>query len=314
MDVISLIVSQFQTRARDKTLQRVQTTKRLPYLLLAPSIIVLLSLVLYPLGFALVNSFYFWNLQTSPTPMFFNGIENFRMVFITTPFVEALKNTTLLAVLGTFTQFWLGMGIALLLNSHLRWMSVTRAVLIMPTTVAPIVVGFLFRYLYAPEGGLLSWILKGVGFPVPPEGMLGSARTSLLSIGVADTWQWTPFFAIVLYAGLLAIPEDILDAARVDGASRWSMFWRISLPMVRPVAAFLIMIRFMQLFNSFDLVYVLTNGGPGTASRTLSFNLYQEGLVNYNIGLTAAMTWLIVIIVTVIINIYIAIIFRGQEW
>lgn len=314
MEVLFAYRFSFLTRAGDKTLQRLQTTKRLPYLLLAPSIVALLSLVLYPLGFALVNSFYFWNLQTSPAPMFFNGIENFKMVFITTPFVDALKNTVLLAVLGTFTQFWLGMGIALLLNSHLKGMSVTRAVLIMPTTVAPIVVGFLFRYLYAPEGGLLSWILKGIGFPVPPQGMLGSAQTSLLSIGVADTWQWTPFFAIVLYAGLLAIPEDILDAARVDGASRWSMFWRVSLPMVRPVAAFLIMIRFMQLFNSFDLVYVLTNGGPGTASRTLSFNLYQEGLVNYNIGLTAAMTWLIVIIVTVIINIYIAIIFRGQEW
>ena len=98
------------------------------------------------------------------------------------------------------------MSIALLLNSHLKGMSITRAVLIMPTTVAPIVVGFLFRYLYAPEGGLLSWILKGVGFPVPPEGMLGNSRTSLLSIGMADTWQWTPFFAIVLYAGLLAVP------------------------------------------------------------------------------------------------------------
>ena len=92
------------------------------------------------------------------------------------------------------------------------------------------------------------------------------------------------------------------------------MLWYIFLPMVKPVAAFLIMIRFMQLFNSFDLVYVLTGGGPGTASRTLSFNLYQEGLVNYNIGLTAAMTWIIVIIVAIIINIYTMVVFRGQEW
>lgn len=289
-------------------------TIRLPYLLLAPSIIVLLSLVLYPLGFALINSLYFWNLQTSPVPMFFTGLDNYRMVFQVTPFLEALKNTMLLSVAGTFVQFCLGMGVALLLNSHLKGMTVTRAVLIMPTTVAPIVVGFLFRYLFAPEGGLLSWILKGVGFPVPPQGMLGNASTALLSIGIADTWQWTPFFAIVLYAGLLSIPEEVIDAARVDGASRLAMFWRITLPMVRPIAAFVIMIRFMQLFNSFDLVYVLTGGGPGTASRTLSFNLYQEGLVNYNIGLTAAMTWLIVIIVTIIINIYIWFVFRNQEW
>jgi multiple sugar transport system permease protein len=149
----------------------VRTTISLPYWLLAPSILVLLSLVIYPMGFSLVNSFYFWNLQTSPVPMSYIGLNNYSMVFQTTPFLQALKNTVLLAVLGTFTQFALGMGIALLLNSHLRGMTVTRAVLIMPTTVAPIVAGFLFRYLFAPEGGILSWILKGVGFPVPPQGI-----------------------------------------------------------------------------------------------------------------------------------------------
>jgi len=266
------------------------------------------------MGFALINSFRFWNLQTSPTPVSFIGFANYKMVFTITPFLAALKNTVLLSVLATFTQFCLGMGIALLLYTNLRGMSVVRALLIMPVSVAPIVVGFLFRYLFAPEGGLLIWLLKGAGFPVPPQGMLGNANTALLSIGMADTWEWTPFFAIVLYAALLNIPQEIIDAARSDGANRLSMLWYIFLPMVKPVAAFLIMIRFMQLFNSFDLVYVLTGGGPGTASRTLSFNLYQEGLVNYNIGLTAAMTWIIVIIVAVIINIYTMVVFRGQEW
>lgn len=293
---------------------RLLSTKTVPYLLLAPSLIVLLSLVLYPMGFALINSFRFWNLQTSPTPVSFIGFANYKMVFTITPFLAALKNTVLLSVLATFTQFCLGMGIALLLYTNLRGMSVVRALLIMPVSVAPIVVGFLFRYLFAPEGGLLIWLLKGAGFPVPPQGMLGNANTALLSIGMADTWEWTPFFAIVLYAALLNIPQEIIDAARSDGANRLSMLWYIFLPMVKPVAAFLIMIRFMQLFNSFDLVYVLTGGGPGTASRTLSFNLYQEGLVNYNIGLTAAMTWIIVIIVAVIINIYTMVVFRGQEW
>ena len=293
---------------------RLLSTKTVPYLLLAPSLIVLLSLVLYPMGFALINSFRFWNLQTSPTPVSFIGFDNYKMVFTTTPFLAALKNTVVLSVLATCAQFCLGMGIALLLYTNLRGMSVVRALLIMPVSVAPIVVGFLFRYLFAPEGGLLTWLLIGAGFPVPPQGMLGNANTALLSIGMADTWEWTPFFAIVLYAALLNIPQEIIDAAHSDGANKLSMLWYIFLPMVKPVAAFLIMIRFMQLFNSFDLVYVLTGGGPGTASRTLSFNLYQEGLVNYNIGLTAAMTWIIVIIVAIIINIYTMVVFRGQEW
>ena len=266
------------------------------------------------MGFALINSFYFWNLQTSPVPVTFIGLDNYRMIFQVTPFVEALKNTLLLSVVGVSFQFCCGLAIALLLNTHLRGMTVMRALLIMPVTIAPVVVGFLFRYLYAPEGGLVPWALKSIGVPVPPAGLLGSPYTSLLSIGIADSWQWTPFFAIILYAGLLAIPIDIIDAAEVDGAGGLKMLLYITLPFLRPVAAFLIMIRFMQLFNSFDLVFVLTGGGPGTSSRTLSFNLYQEGLVNYNIGLTAAMTWLIVIIVTIIINIFILIVFRGQEW
>ena len=149
---------------------------------------------------------------------------------------------------------------------------------------------------------------------MPPQGFLGNAGTALFTIGLVDTWQWTPFFAIVLYAGLLSISEEVLEAALVDGASGWRLFWSIALPLLRPIAAFLVMIRFMQLFNSFDLVYVLTNGGPGTASRTLSFNLYREGLVNYNIGLTASMTWLVVIIVSVIINLYLIFVYRKREW
>ncbi|MDE2747622.1 MAG: sugar ABC transporter permease [Chloroflexota bacterium] len=294
--------------------KRYTIQRRLPYLLLAPSVIVLLALILYPLAFALRNSFWFWNLQTSPMPLYHSGWDNYRMVFQVTPFAVALKNTLLLGFLGTFAQFWFGMGIALLLHTHLRGMGLMRAALIMPTTLAPVVAGFLFRYLLEPKGGILPWLLGGLGFPVPPQGFLGNANTALFSIGLVDTWQWTPFFAIVLYAGLLSINEEVKEAAQVDGASGWRMFWSITLPLLRPIAAFLVMIRFMQLFNSFDLVFVLTSGGPGTASRTLSFNLYREGLVNYNIGLTAAMTWLVVIIVSVIINLYLFFIYRKREW
>ncbi len=286
----------------------------LPYLMLAPSVIVLFSLIIYPMGFALVNSFYFWNLQTSPYPVQFIGLSNYQMVFQITPFMDSLRNTLILSIGGTFIEFWFGMGIALLLNSQLRGMTIARTILIMPTTVAPIVVGFLFRYMFYEGSGLFSWLLTGLGFAVPERGLLGSSHTALASIAVADIWEWTPFFAIVLYAGLLSVPEEIVDAARVDGASRVQMFWRIILPLIKPTAVIIIMIRFMQLFNMFDLVFVLTRGGPGTASRTLSYNLYYEGLVNYNIGLAAAMTWLIVVIVTIIINVYILIAFKDWEW
>ncbi len=288
--------------------------KALPYLLILPSVIALLSLIVYPIIFSLLNSFYLWNLQISPTPLLFVGDQNYRSVFTVTPFFDALRNTLLLSIGGTFIQFWFGLGIALLLNTQLKGMSAARALLIMPTTIAPIVVGFLFRYMYYEGGGLISWLLTSAGFPVPPQGLLGSAQTALAAIALADIWQWTPFFAIVLYAGLLSIPDDIVEAARVDGASGWQLFVRITFPLMWRTAVVVIMIRFMQLFNMFDLVLVLTRGGPGTSSRTLSYNLYLEGLANYNIGVAAAMTWIIVILVTILVNLYILVAFRNWEW
>ncbi|GIK75368.1 MAG: sugar ABC transporter permease [Chloroflexota bacterium] len=279
-----------------------------------PSFLLLVTLIIYPTFFVISNSFYFWNLQTSPVPLQFVGLKNFELVFTATPFVDSLRNTLVIAFVGTAIEFWLGMGIALLLNAGVPGTSIFRSLLIMPVTIAPVVTGFLFRYMYYREGGLVTWLLLQIGAPVSSRGLLGEESTALASVLAADVWQWTPFAAILLYAGLLAISDEIKEAARVDGASGWRMFWHITLPLVRPTAAIFIMLRFMQLFNMFDLVLVLTRGGPGTSSRTLAYNLYQEGLANYNIGIAAAMTVLIVLSVTLLINVYIRIAFKEWEW
>jgi multiple sugar transport system permease protein len=285
-----------------------------PYLFILPSVLLLIGLIIYPTIFVISNSFYFWNLQTSPVPLQFVGWQNFQLVFTVTPFLPALWNTLLLAAAGTFIEFWLGLGIALLLNTQVRGVGIFRSLLIMPVTVAPVVTGFLFRYMYYREGGLITWLLLSLGINVSERGLLGEESTALASVLLADIWQWTPFAAILLFAGLLSISNEVMEAARVDGASGLTLFRRITLPLIRSTASIFIMLRFMQLFNMFDLVLVLTRGGPGTSSRTLAYNLYQEGLANYNIGIAAAMTVLIVLIVTVLINIYIRIAFKEWEW
>ena len=192
-------------------------------------------------------------------------------------------------------------------------MNAARAILIMPTTMAPVVVAFLFRTMYDPSGGIIPWLLTTAGIPIPREGLLGSGNTALASVLVAEMWQWTPFCAIVLYAALLSVPSDVVEAARLDGASAWTMLLRIRLPLIRKTLAFVMMLRFMQIFNTFDLVLVLTRGGPGTSSRTLGYTLYQQGLVDFNIGLASAMTWLIVIMVNVLIGLYVFFVFRDWE-
>lgn len=286
----------------------------LPYLLIAPSVILLVGLIAYPLLFALKNSFYFWNLQTSPVPVQFVGLANYRLVLEGPEFLPSLWNTLLLSVGGTAIQFTLGLAIALLLANRLPGMSLSRAILIMPTTIAPIVVGFLFRYMYDPSGGIITWLLDTVGLDPPAAGILGSSSTALLAVLAADVWQWTPFFAIVLYASLLSISPSLIEAARLDGASAWTMLWHIKLPLIMKTVAIIVILRFMQLFNTFDLVLVLTRGGPGTSSRTLGYTLYQQGLIDFNIGMASATTWLVVIIVNAIVGLYAFFAFRNWEW
>lgn len=281
-----------------------------PLFLVAPSIILLTVLIAFPLAFSLRSSFYYWNLQMGPHPLGFIGFGNYRMALTQSGFLEALWHTLLIAVVGTAIEFALGLALAHLLMERLAGMPVWRALLIMPTTIAPIVTGFLFRYMYDPQGGIIPWLMETLRLPVPPQGLLGNAGTALWAILAADVWQWTPFCAIVLYAGLLSVPDEIREAARVDGAGAWRMLMRVTLPLIRKPAAFVTALRLMQLFNLFDLVLVLTSGGPGSATRTLSYDLYQQGLVDYNIGLSSATTWLIVILVNLIIAAFAVFAFR----
>ncbi|WP_343289814.1 sugar ABC transporter permease [Ferranicluibacter rubi] len=288
--------------------------RNLPYLLIAPSVIMLLVLIAYPLLFALRSSFYFWNLQIGPEPQAFVGFDNYVQALNAFDFQAALTNTLLLSFVGTALEFALGLSIALILLRALPGMNVVRALLILPTTIAPIVVGFLFRYLYDPGGGLLTWVLTSIGIPIPAVGLLGSPSTALAAVLFADIWQWTPFFAIVLYASLLSVPEEIIEAARLDRASAWTILMRIKLPLIKRTAIIIVMLRFMQLFNTFDTVLVLTRGGPGTSTRTLGYSLYEQGLINFNIGLVSAMTWITVLIVNIIVALYVFFAFRNEEW
>ena len=286
--------------------------KFLPYGFVLPSLLLLVSIVLYPLIFSLFYSFHNWNLQISPVPMGFVGFANYLNAVKDPTFVDSLINTLKLSIIATAIEFTLGLGIALLLSISLKGSSAVRALLIMPTTVAPIVVGFMFRYFYYNDG-LIPYLLSTVSIHVPKEGILGNPSTALWGIIFTDVWEWTPFFAIILLAGLQSIPTEIIEAARVDGASFFRIFLHIMLPHLRFVSAIIIMIRFMQTFNLFDIIYVETMGGPGTATRTLSYNLFYEGLVNYNIGYSTAIAWIMIVLILILVNLFIYFAFKGRE-
>lgn len=286
--------------------------KHLPFAFILPSLLILVTIVMFPMIFSLRNSFMRWNLQLGPDPMGFVGFGNYAIAFDDPTFTKALLNTVKLSFFATVVEFVAGLGIALLLNERLKGSKVVRAIIIMPTTIAPMIAGFIFRFLYYSDG-LVPYLFSLVGVHLPKEGVLGNASTALLGVAFTDIWQWTPFFAIILLAGLQSIPVEILEAAKVDGASYVKTFFRIMLPNLTFVTLIIVMIRFMQVFNVFDIIYAETMGGPGTSSRTLSYNLYYRGLVEYNIGYSSAIAWIMMILVAIMINLFTLFAFKGKE-
>lgn len=286
--------------------------KSTPYTLIAPAFVFLILLIVFPFLFTIRNSFMNWNLQTSAVPAGFVAGSNYRLVFQDPTFIAALLNTLKLSFAGTIIEFALGLVVALLLYEGLKGTKRIRALLIMPVTVAPMIAGLIFRYLYDADG-LIPFLLHCVSIATPKQGILGNANTVLWGVLLTDLWQWTPFFAIILLAGLQSISEEMIEAATVDGASYLKRLWNILLPNLNFVAVMIFLIRFMQLFNLFDIVFAETRGGPGVASRTLSYNLYYAGLIEFNIGYSSAIAVIMILISAVIINLFIFVTFRGKE-
>jgi multiple sugar transport system permease protein len=302
--------------SRAKAAEELQNRPRrslTPWIMISPSFILLFGLTAYPLIFAVRNAFHYWNLETSPVPLKFVGLANFRNVFQFTPFFASLRNTLLMSFVGISIELVFGLFIGLALASKLPYLSVVRALLIMPTTIAPMIVGFMFRYMYWDVSGIIPWFARTFHIPQPAAGYLGSTVTSLWAVLMADIWQWTPFFAIVLYAAIVSVSQEMLEAARVDGAGGIRLVWSVIIPTIKPVVVVVVLLQFMKLFNLFDVVYVLTQGGPGDSSRTLSFSLFREGLINFNIGLSAAMTIIIVAILNVLVFLYARFFMRGTR-
>ncbi|MEM3447302.1 MAG: sugar ABC transporter permease [Nitrososphaerota archaeon] len=287
-----------------------------PYIFfIFPSFIFLFILIAYPLIFSLYYSFQFWNLATSHEPQGFIGLANY-LTLINDPRVRnAIIITVMLAVPTTLIELLLGLGIAILLDRDFKGIGIFRTLFIIPTAVAPVIAGLIFRFMfYQGLGtGIIPYILHVIGIGTPERGILGEQQTALIGIAVTMIWKWTPFFALTLLAGLQSVPNELLDAAKVDGASRYQIFRHVKLPHLRKLIAIVFIICFMMHFNAYDEIFAETRGGPGEATTTLSYLLYWEGLVYYNIGLSAALTWMIAIILIIVVNIYFKFAFKGER-
>lgn len=254
---------------------------------LLPAVTLLLLYSLYPLLHNLWNSFREFDPLTKE--FVWVGGENWVKLMTDDRGLNALRVTLTYGVLALSIELVLGMAIAMLFDTGIWLRGLWQTLFIMPMVIPPAVTGLIFRLLEHSEFGVISWVLYSTGILDRTEPLLGgTGQNALAGVLLADIWQWTPFCVLVLLAGLKALPTEPLEAAQVDGASTWQKFWYIKLPLLRGVIAIVVLFRIIDLYRLFDYIYIMTSGGPGQRTETLSFYAYQT-YIFINWGYTATL-------------------------
>jgi multiple sugar transport system permease protein len=245
--------------------------------------------------------------------MRWNGLDNYvNLVSRDARFLSALWRTVLLVVAGVVTQTVLGYVIASLLFRIRRGRTILLSAILIPSVISQVVAGWQGRMIFNASYGPLNDILSRFGVKGPA--WLASQQTALPTIFLTDTWQWTPFLALIILAALQSMPQDIVEAARLDGAYGWSMFRFVTVPLILPVTGIGILLRGVDLFKTFDLVYILTQGGPGNSSETLTYFTYVQGFKFFNPSYASAMSFIQLILVTIAAKLFLSFVRRQRSF
>ena len=256
--------------------------ERFAFLLVAPTAIVLVLFTLFPIGYLLWVS-----LQSVQGPrMRFVGADNYVLLATDPTFWDSVKITVLYVAATTGTELLLGFGLAIVLARHLRGLGLVRTLLIIPMAMTPVVVGLTWRLLYTPPFGLVNYGASLAGIDLPP--MLTDPTLAFIAVVVVDVWQWTPFMMLLVLAGLQSLPSEPFEAAAVDGASRLQTLRYLTIPMLKGIVLVALIFRGIDAFDTFDTIYVLTRGGPGTATQTLTMFDFFQAFRWFHFGYAAA--------------------------
>jgi multiple sugar transport system permease protein len=255
-------------------------------LLALPAFVYVVLVGVGPLARGAWYSLFDYNLQHLARTRFV-GLDNYVEVFSDQSARLAIYNTFLFTIVGVAVQLVLGFGIALLLWRDDRFNRMCLAFLLIPATITPLVVGLIFKGLLGADYGLVGYFIANAGLG-PQGGLLSDGRTALWVLILIDCWEWTPLMALILLAGLKALPVDILEAAIADGATASQRFTRVILPLMLPSIFLALILRVMDAFRVFDTPFVTTGGGPGDATQTLMLLAVKQGLSFFNIGYASA--------------------------
>ncbi|MHB1109441.1 MAG: carbohydrate ABC transporter permease [Devosia sp.] len=270
--------------------------KAAPLVLLLPALLAIAAVVLFPLIFSFYSSFTSYRLTQPESLWNVVGLRNYERLFGDPAFWSAFGRTVLFLVIVINLEFLLGLGIALLVNRITWGQRVLRTVMMFPMMFSPILVGFQFKYIFNDNIGVLNNALQGLGLTREAIPWLVDGWLAMGSIAFAEIWMSTSVFAILLLAGLFAMPKEPLEAARVDGCNNWQVFRHITLPFIMPFAYIAMTIRSLDVARAYDIVEVMTAGGPAGRTELLWTLIARTGYDNGRMGLASAMSYVSIIL------------------
>lgn len=279
---------------------------------LLPIILILIFLTLIPLVNIFYNSFFDIRWDDGAYVYTFIGFQNYIELPNNKFYFPGLKNTVKLALIGVIFQMIFGFLIALGISKIKRGKSFFVSLFLLPILLPPIVIGSIWRLMYGFDFGIFNYLLAFFG--VFPLDWLGNSTLAFTSIVILDVWHWTPFVVLLLLAGLESLPTDVYEAGRVDGTSGWSEIVHITFPLMIPTIIVTMVFRFILSFKVFDEIYLLTQGGPGTATEVISFSIYETFFDSDNMGLGSVMSVVSLFVISLLIIVVLNIIRRANKY
>lgn len=268
-----------------------------PVVMILPVTVFFLAMIVFPLVYSVTLSFHKWNLIFG-TPRFI-WFDNYLSLIRDDRFLMALRTTLIFTAGVTSFEFLIGLGLALSLRIKGNIAAFLRSILMIPMMLTPVAVGLMWRYLYDNSSGVFVYFLSLLGMQEMPA-WLGNASYALPAVMVVDIWQWTPFIFLILLSGISSLPPAVFEAAKVDGASPAQTFRYVTFPLLTPFIIIAVTLRLVTAFKVFDIIYVLTRGGPADKTQTLSIYVYKNGWLFLKMGYASALSYVMLIIIVVI--------------
>jgi len=266
--------------------------RRRYYRFIIPALVVIGAVIVFPWLFTLWMSAFDWTIGREAH---FVGFDNYAALASNQRFLEAVARTFYFTVLAVIAPLVLGTIAALIFHRQFPFRGMLRGIFVMPMMATPVAVALVWTMMFHPQQGVLNYLLSLFG--LPPSLWVYSQTLVIPSLVLVEVWHWTPLVMLIVLGGLAALPTEPYESARMDGASEWQLFRYITLPLVMPFLLVAAVIRTIDALKTFDTIYVITNGGPGTASETINLYLYLQAFAFYNIGNASAVVVIFFVIV-----------------